>query len=74
MGCQVGIVKPGTAAHRAGIRTDDIITRFDGKKITDFDTLVELIGRHQPGEKVPVEIIRQGTRLTVEVELGEWGK
>lgn len=71
-GCAVTIVHPGSAAHKAGIESNDIVTRFDGEIVRDFEGLTALIARHRAGDKVTFEILRNGETRTVEVVLGEW--
>lgn len=71
-GFLVTSVRPGTAASRAGMKTHDIIAKYDGVKVVDFPHLTQLIGARRPGEKSHVEILRGGTSLKLEIQLGEW--
>jgi S1-C subfamily serine protease len=79
-GIMVWQVAPGGAAANAGIRgitqTDDgevalgdIIVSLDGEKIGNSDDLYRLLDKHQVGQTVSVELIRNGRRLTVPVRL-----
>jgi S1-C subfamily serine protease len=49
----------------------DVITAIDGQKIVGESDLPRLIARHDPGETVKVQIIRDGKTQTVDVTLGE---
>ncbi len=71
-GLPIGEVVPGSAADRAGLQPDDVILEFDGVPIDNFDKLVERIGEHQPGDKIPVLYFRDGEKKTTTAELGEW--
>ena len=71
-GCWVTVVKKGAAADKAQLIPGDIITEFGGKTVPDFDALIKLIREKQPHDKVKVGITRDGVRLTLLVELGEW--
>lgn len=71
-GCQVIQVKAETAAAKAGLREFDVIQGFGGKKIDDFDTLIELIKTYAPGDKVKLDVIRGSRSMTLEVVMGEW--
>lgn len=77
-GFQVGDVVAGEAADKAGIRSGDIVVGFGGKLVPDFRTLVELIGQHDPGDKVTVKLLRPGETKMETVELpvimGSWTK
>ncbi|MBC8113067.1 MAG: PDZ domain-containing protein [Candidatus Saccharimonas sp.] len=71
-GLSIGEVVPGSAADQAGLQSEDIILEFDSVSIPKFDTLVEQIGKHQPGDKIHVLFSRNGEKKTTTVELGEW--
>lgn len=53
-GVYVKEITEGGAAEKAGIRTNSIITEFDGKKVKDIKTLVDLLEYYAPGEEVEV--------------------
>ena len=63
-------VEPGEAAARAGIRQGDIIVRIGGRDVTPDQTLSYLAANLAPGTRVPVEIIRDGKPLTVQLTMG----
>jgi S1-C subfamily serine protease len=69
-GAVVGTVNPGAPAAEAGIRTGDLITKFDGKAVRSPSDLSLAVLTKQPGDKVEVELTRDGERRTVTVELG----
>lgn len=75
-------VAPGEAAANAGLRgltqtengdveLGDIIVAIDGDKVTNSDDLFRLLDKHQVGDTVRVEIVRNGRRVTVPVRLTE---
>jgi S1-C subfamily serine protease len=47
----------------------DVIVAVDGTKLQRESDLAELVSRQRPGKKVTLEIIRDGDRREVEVEL-----
>ncbi|MCS6806669.1 MAG: trypsin-like peptidase domain-containing protein [Acidobacteriota bacterium] len=47
----------------------DIITKINGEKIMSQDDLNRIIGRHQPGDTITVEIVRDGRPITLSVKL-----
>ncbi|MDP9187862.1 MAG: trypsin-like peptidase domain-containing protein [Actinomycetota bacterium] len=47
----------------------DVIVAVDGTRLERESDLAELISRRRPGQTVEVEIIRDGDRRTIEVEL-----
>ena len=56
---------------RAFSEGGDIITRLDDRPIRDADDLSEAVQLFDPGQKVTVELWRDGDKRTVELELGE---
>ena len=64
-------VQPGEAAERAGIEAGDIVLRVDGKDITPEQTLSFLVANIDPGQTVPVELIRNGERRRLNVTVGK---
>jgi uncharacterized iron-regulated protein len=62
----IGIAK-GSAAEKAGLEKEDIITTFDGEPIEASFDLTYLIGLKEPGEKGIVEVCRNGETLRYDV-------
>jgi serine protease Do len=71
MGEIVRSVVPGEAAARAGIQQGDVIVRVNGRDVNPDETVSYLIANTQVGAKVPVELIRDGRRQTLNVAVGQ---
>ena len=69
-GAQVGEVKAGSPALRAGLKAGDVITAIDGTALTSADDLTAKISAHRPGEKVTLAVTRNGSTLKLDVTLG----
>ncbi|MFI3136625.1 MAG: PDZ domain-containing protein, partial [Methylococcaceae bacterium] len=63
---------PNSQAERLGLKAGDVISHYSGKTITSAAQLIELIARTQ-GHDIPLEIIRDGKRLTFTVAEGKLG-
>lgn len=68
--CQLGTVLADGPGDRAGLKTGDVIVKFDGKKIDRFLTLVEVVSRYHPNQKIKVEVKRGDETIELEVVLG----
>lgn len=68
-GIYVGEVSSDGAAASAGLKEGDVITAIDGKKITKFGELQELISSHRPGDKVSVTYLRDKKQHTATITL-----
>lgn len=63
-------VVPGQAAANAGIQSGDVIVRVDGKEVTRDQSLSFIVANVAPGKRIPVELIRNGRRMTVTAVVG----
>jgi serine protease Do len=70
-GALVGDVSAKSPAEKAGIESGDVILEFNGKKVTDSRHLKLEVARVQPGETVPVKILRDGASKTLRVTVKE---
>ena len=73
-------VKPGSPAAAAGLRglseadngdlvIGDIITAIDGEKVSEQNDLFRILDKHQFGDVLQVEVVRDGQRQNIPVRL-----
>ena len=55
----------------AGIQRGDVIVAVDGKAVRRVGQLQRLVASYDPGDKIKVEAIRKGKRMTFNVRLAE---
>jgi S1-C subfamily serine protease len=76
-GVRVREVDPDGPAARAGILGDgsvaggDVLLSVDGQPVRSMADVDDVLSRHRPGDGIPVELWRDGARLTVQVQLSE---
>ncbi|KKR31877.1 MAG: Protease Do [Candidatus Gottesmanbacteria bacterium GW2011_GWC2_39_8] len=71
-GAYVQEVVSGSPAEKAGIQVQDIITKISGKRINEQNGgLAKVISGEKVGNKVSVEIWRDGQTKTLSVTIGE---
>jgi serine protease Do len=70
-GALVGDVVHNGPADKAGLKDGDVIVAFDGTPVTDSRHLKLEVAGIAPGEKVPVEIVREGSHKTIQVSVKE---
>src|SRR5881409_4073025 len=70
-GALVSEVTPRSPSEKAGMKTGDVITSVNGKKISDARELRLMIGSMAPGTKVQIEVNREGQSKNINVELAE---
>lgn len=68
-GALVASVSAGSAAEKAGLRRNDIITNIDGQVINEENTLAKAISSKKVGDIVLIKIWRSGESSTVSATL-----
>ena len=58
-------------AAKAGIKAEDVIVEFDGKKIEGIQEFRLAVANTPPGQTVPVKVVRYGVEKTLNVTLAE---
>ena len=72
LGAAVQDVTPGSPAEHAGLRPgQDVIVSVAGQRVTGPDDIVQALDGHQPGDRVPIVVVRNGARRTLTVRLGD---
>jgi S1-C subfamily serine protease len=70
-GALVNQVQPNSASAQAGLQVGDVITSFDGIDIYNPDELLQRLVLHQPGDQVPLSVVRSGQTLNLSLTIGE---
>jgi serine protease Do len=69
-GAVVEEVLPGSPAERAGLRKGDVAVAVGDQPVSSPAELTRRIAGTPPGTKVQLQVLRDGTRQTLTVELG----
>jgi serine protease Do len=64
-GAVVTRVTPDGPAATAGLRPGDIVLKFNNRDVTDSRSLTRMVGEAQVGTSAPLEIVRDGRRMTL---------
>ncbi|HKX46393.1 MAG TPA: PDZ domain-containing protein, partial [Planctomycetota bacterium] len=64
-GVPVGSVSAGGPAEAAGLLAGDLMTHWNGTELADVMQWMELLGQHQPGDRVQVTVQRAGESLVL---------
>ncbi|MEG2948104.1 MAG: trypsin-like peptidase domain-containing protein [Raoultibacter sp.] len=69
-GAYISSVASDSAAAKAGVKEGDIITKFNNTHIASANDLILAIRSVNPGDKVTLEVNRDGENKTMEATLG----
>jgi len=70
IGILIGEVSEDSPASKGGLESGDVIVKFEGQPVEEVGSFRSRIASTPPGEKVRLEIIRDGKRITKRVEIG----
>jgi serine protease Do len=70
-GALVAEPQTNSPAAKAGIKAGDVITQVNGEAVKDSRELAKKIGAMQPGAKVNLTVLENGSEKNVTLELGQ---
>ena len=68
-GIYVASINENSSASRAGMKSGDVITAVDGKKVDDVSSLHSILYSHKVGDTVNVTVNRNGRNISLKVKL-----
>jgi len=71
-GAEIQSITKESAADKAGLKKDDVITKIGDKAIESSDDVTEAIHSRKPGDKVTITYLRDGKEQKTTAELGKW--
>ena len=72
-GVVVEDVVVNSPADTAGIQPGDVITHMDSRSLRSVRDMLRELGRHRPGETVPLVVVRKGTAYKADLTFGRRG-
>lgn len=70
-GIYVVSVEDFSPAEKAGLKSGDVITEFDGKKVKTMNELNSIKNEHKPGDEVSMKITRDNNEQELKITLAE---
>ncbi|BCX47857.1 serine protease, S1-C subfamily [Haloferula helveola] len=70
-GAVIVAVGEGSPAEKAGLKPRDILTRYGGETIDSMAEIFTLVQRSRVGDKIPIDVWRDGETLTLEAVIEE---
>lgn len=69
-GAVVGDITPNAPGEKAGLKSGDVITAIDGKRVEGPDDLTMDVISRSPGSSVTLDVVRNGEPMKITVTLG----
>ena len=69
-GVLINSLTDGSPAAKGGLQPGDVVVRIDDRQVHSPAELVDAVGRHKPGDRIPVVYYRMGKRREAQVALG----
>ncbi len=69
-GVRITSIRSGGPAQQAGLQAQDLVVGAASKPIQLLRELTAILGGMNPGDKVPLEVVRGTRRMRIEVTLG----
>ena len=63
---------PGRTPGRHGNQPGDVIVAIDGNAVKTFDDLAGYLDTKNPGDKVKLQVVRDGQQMDLNVTLDAW--
>ncbi len=73
-GAALSRVYDNSPAAEAGLKGGDVVVELDHSPIGSFGDLSEIVGNLEPGDRVPVVVMRRGERVKLEIVIGKAGE
>lgn len=70
-GVYVAEVEEFSAAEKAGLKTGDIIEKFDGKSVKSISEINTIKATHESGDTISIVVYRNGSTKTLNLKLSE---
>jgi serine protease Do len=70
-GALVASVQDGSPAAQAGVKAGDVITEYDGHKLTQTADLSKLVAATAVGRQVPLAVVREGKTMTLQARVAQ---
>lgn len=70
-GVYITQVEPGSPAAQAGLQENDIITKIGDVAIDETHSYINSLFEHQPGDTIPLTVMRAGKEMQLQITLGE---
>ncbi len=67
-------VRPGGPADKAGMKAGDVLVKLGESRIANLDDFMSALGKHKPGEEVPIVVKRGNKDVKLKATLGGSGR
>jgi serine protease Do len=70
-GVLISDLQEDSPAVEGGLQRDDVVVKYDGRDVENMNHFRQMVATTPPGEKVTMELIREGKKKEIKVKIGE---
>ena len=70
-GAKLTAITPESPAAKAGLKANDIVATADGQPVKDYAALTNLLRSHKEGDRLALQVLRDGKTVDMAVTLEE---
>jgi serine protease Do len=70
-GVKLTLVSPGSPAEKAGLKTKDIVTHVNNKKVAGTEAMIAIVQKYNPEDEVSFHVKRGTDTMNIRVKLGK---
>jgi len=67
--CRLARVTEGSPAEKGGLKVGDVITKFDGKDVKNYDEMLNALANKKPGDEVEIIVKRGAETKSLKIKL-----
>jgi len=67
--CRLARVTEGSPAEKGGLKVGDVITKFDGKDVKNYDEMLNALANKKPGDEVEIIVKRGAETKSFKIKL-----
>ena len=68
--CKLGDITPNSPAARGGLKSGDVVLKFGGKDVGNYDEFVKFLEASKPVQEITLEVKRGDQKKEIKVKLG----
>jgi serine protease Do len=70
-GAKINLVSPKSAAEKAGLKVNDVVTQINAKKVLGMESMINIVQKYKPGDEITIKLLRAEEEMEIKATLGK---